>query len=159
MGSNIFLPLRYYILKPPFSILSPMFTCLTSHDLATNLLSHPEWSASIHRNRLYFFMPSFPPCLFHKCRNVEKMPLGVSNCYHGPRLMIEEYMFNIELIIQTHTTHMSMHGSAEGHTGYIYRQKNDIQHTKATGCTTKSYGILCICQGVGSMSRWFENTQ
>ncbi len=33
--------------------------------------------------------------------------------------MIDRYGFNVELIVQTST---SMHGSSEGHTGYIYRR-------------------------------------
>ena len=40
-------------------------------------------------------------------------------CYHGPKDIIESYDFNVELVTQTST---SMHGSKEGHMGYIYRR-------------------------------------
>jgi hypothetical protein len=54
--------------------------------------------------------------------------------------MVEKYGFDIVLIIQTHT---SMHGSAEGHTGYIYRRNNDIEQGKAAVCKTRCYGVPC----------------
>lgn len=41
-------------------------------------------------------------------------------CYHGPRDIIETYEFEVELVEQTQT---SMHGSREGHMGYIYKRK------------------------------------
>jgi hypothetical protein len=40
-------------------------------------------------------------------------------CYHSPRDIIGCYDFHVELLAQTPT---SMHGSKEGHTGYIYRR-------------------------------------
>jgi hypothetical protein len=40
-------------------------------------------------------------------------------CYHPPRAIIEKYKFKVELLAQIQT---SMHGSKEGHTGYIYRR-------------------------------------
>lgn len=40
-------------------------------------------------------------------------------CYHGPKDIIETYEFDVELITQKPT---SMHGSKEGHTGYIYKR-------------------------------------
>jgi hypothetical protein len=42
-------------------------------------------------------------------------------CYHGPRDIIENYEFDVDLIAQTQT---SMHGSREGHMGYIYKRKS-----------------------------------
>ncbi len=36
-----------------------------------------------------------------------------------------------------------MHGSAEGHTGYIYRRNNDIKAINAAGCKTQIHGLLC----------------
>ena len=50
--------------------------------------------------------------------------------------MIEDYGFHIELIVQTPT---SMHGSAEGHTGYIYRRSG----VGGKACKTKQFGIPC----------------
>jgi hypothetical protein len=40
-------------------------------------------------------------------------------CYHGPRDIIKEYEFDVELVTQTTT---SMHGSKEGHMAYIYQR-------------------------------------
>jgi len=60
-------------------------------------------------------------------------------CYHGPRLMIERYEFNVELIVQTPT---SMHGSAEGHTGYIYRRNPECKPS-GKACRTKKFGVHC----------------
>jgi len=42
-------------------------------------------------------------------------------CYHGPRDIIDTYEFDVELVTQKQT---SMHGSKEGHTGYIYKRKS-----------------------------------
>lgn len=61
-------------------------------------------------------------------------------CYHGPKLMKERYGFNVELIIQTPT---SMHGSAEGHMGYIYRRDEDVKQNNAKACKTKTHGVAC----------------
>jgi hypothetical protein len=41
-------------------------------------------------------------------------------CFHSPRVIIDKYGFNVELLAQTCT---SMHGSSEGHSGYIYKRK------------------------------------
>lgn len=61
-------------------------------------------------------------------------------CYHGPRLMIDDYGFNIELIVQTPT---SMHGSAEGHSGYIYRRNHHVKPSKGKACKTEKFGVPC----------------
>ena len=50
--------------------------------------------------------------------------------------MIEKYGFDIELIVQAST---SMHGSAEGHMGYIYRRSSP----KTTPSCTKNGNIQC----------------
>ena len=82
-------------------------------------------------------------------------------CYHGPKLMIDRYEFNIELITQTSTT---MHGSSEVHTGYIYRRSKTI---KAKVCKSKKFGVPCdplfaeaweICEsGVNGVSEHTAN--
>ena len=41
-------------------------------------------------------------------------------CFHGPRAIIDNYEFEVELLAQIPT---SMHGSKEGHTGYVYQRK------------------------------------
>lgn len=54
--------------------------------------------------------------------------------------MIEDYGFNIELLHQTPT---SMHGSAEGHQGYIYRRSKDVKKQNTGGCKTRTFGVPC----------------
>mmetsp|Transcript_15582 Transcript_15582/g.28320 ORF Transcript_15582/g.28320 Transcript_15582/m.28320 type:complete len:433 (-) Transcript_15582:221-1519(-) len=69
---------------------------------------------------VYMFDIGFPPALFLKLGemfNRSASPYLI--CYHGPKLMIEEYGFDVELIVQAPT---SMHGSSEGHMGYLYRR-------------------------------------
>lgn len=69
---------------------------------------------------VYMFDIGFPPKLFltlAKMFNESHSPYLI--CYHGPKLMIERYGFNVELIIQSTT---SMHGSSENHMGYIYKR-------------------------------------
>lgn len=93
-----------------------------------------------------------------------KSQSGYLICYHGPKLIIEEYRFNVELVKQEKT---SMHGSAEGHTGYIYRRNNDIKAIKAAGCKTQIHGVPCdplfakaweICRGgLNTLSEFTTN--
>jgi len=40
-------------------------------------------------------------------------------CYHAPKDIVGSYGFDVELVVQAPT---SMHGSKEGHMGYIYRR-------------------------------------
>jgi hypothetical protein len=47
-------------------------------------------------------------------------------CYHSPKNIIDEYEFEVELLSQTPT---SMHGSKEGHTGYLYKRKSKTETT------------------------------
>lgn len=54
-------------------------------------------------------------------------PEGTRNCeylicYHSPKAIIDDYEFNVELLAQMPT---SMHGSKEGHMGYIYKRKEE----------------------------------
>lgn len=64
------------------------------------------------------------------------VPEGTRNCeylicYHGPKSIIEKYEFDVELLAQMPT---SMHGSKEGHMGYVYKRK----HKSAAGKSHKS---------------------
>ncbi|KAL7548635.1 hypothetical protein ACHAWF_011904 [Thalassiosira exigua] len=89
---------------------------------------------------VYMFDIGFPPRLFHQLATMfNNSQSEYLICYHGPKLMIEDYGFNIELIVQTPT---SMHGSAEGHTGYIYRRRTDCKRSSKT-CKTKKFGVPC----------------
>ena len=88
-------------------------------------------------SHVYMFDIGFPPRLFHQLAEMfNKSQSEYLICYHGPKLMIEDYGFHIELIVQTPT---SMHGSAEGHTGYIYRRSG----VGGKACKTKQFGIPC----------------
>lgn len=69
---------------------------------------------------VYMFDIGFPPRLFKQLAemfNQSHSPYLI--CYHGPKLMIDRYGFNVELIVQSST---SMHGSSENHMGYLYRR-------------------------------------
>jgi hypothetical protein len=52
-------------------------------------------------------------------------------CYHSPKAIIDDYDFDVELLAQTPT---SMHGSKEGHTGYIYRRNPSKKKRESTEC-------------------------
>lgn len=47
-------------------------------------------------------------------------------CYSGPKHMLLDYEFDLELITQLKT---SMHGSKEGHMAYIYHRPRKIGST------------------------------
>ena len=69
---------------------------------------------------VYMFDIGFPPALFYDIAEIFNRSLSpFLICYHGPRLMVDDYGFHVELIIQTNT---SMHGSSESHMGYIYKR-------------------------------------
>jgi len=71
---------------------------------------------------VYMFDIGFPPTLFHTLSemfNKSQSPFLI--CYHGPKLMIDRYGFDVELIVQAPT---SMHGSSENHSCYIYRRSS-----------------------------------
>jgi len=85
----------------------------------------------------------FPPRLFYQLAdmfNRSSSPYLI--CYHGPRLMVERYGFDIELIIQLST---SMHGSSEGHMGYIYRRVQRRRRSTGKG----SRKLICPTGGAG----------
>ena len=67
------------------------------------------------------FVARFPPALWvylSEAWNRSKSPYMI--CFHGPKSIIDSYEFDVELLAQMPT---SMHGSKEGHTGYIYQRK------------------------------------
>lgn len=71
-------------------------------------------------------------------------------CYHGPRLIIERYGFNVELIVQTQT---SMHGSSECHMGYIYRRVTAVgDEVKKGKRSLKTDTRVTLEQGTGIVS-------
>lgn len=71
---------------------------------------------------VYMFSIGFPPTLWdHLSEMFNNSHSEYLICFHPPRVIIEKYEFEVDLIIQTPT---SMHGSSEGHTGYIYKRRN-----------------------------------
>lgn len=74
---------------------------------------------------VYMFSIGFPPKLWvhlAEAWNRSKSPFLI--CYHGPRTIINDYEFEVELLAQMPT---SMHASGEGHTGYIYQRQGLTQ--------------------------------
>ena len=61
-------------------------------------------------------------------------------CYHSPKNIIEEYEFEVELLAQTPT---AMHGSNEGHTGYLYKRKSKTDTTRINSTTNKQEEVPC----------------
>jgi hypothetical protein len=88
---------------------------------------------------VYMFDIGFPPKLFKQLGQMfNKSQSDYLICYHGPKLMIERYGFNVELIVQAPT---SMHGSSEGHMGYIYKRAGKKQ--KIGKGLPSVYGVPC----------------
>ena len=88
---------------------------------------------------VYMFSIGFPPALW--CVLSDMWNRSTSQyliCYHGPKDIIHSYEFDVELVTQTPT---SMHGSKEGHMGYIYRR------TATTTTTTSNSGVKFRCSG------------
>lgn len=83
---------------------------------------------------VYMFSIGFPPTLW--CDLAEMWNRSKSKyliCFHGPKDVIDAYGFSVEVVVQTPT---SMHGSKEGHTGYIYRRTKtqESESTRSQEC-------------------------
>ena len=99
----------------------------------------------------------FPPTLFFKLAEMfNKSSSSYLICYHSPGDIIDSYGFNVELIVQAPT---SMHGSKEGHMGYIYKRlgaKGNLSNHVACApffqdsWNTVSGGIETLTQAVES---------
>jgi hypothetical protein len=77
---------------------------------------------------VYMFSIGFPPPLWVELSEMwNKSQSEYLICYHSPRSIIGTYAFDVELMAQTQT---SMHGSKEGHTGYIYKRSSSSKTTK-----------------------------
>ena len=73
---------------------------------------------------VYMFSIGFPPSLWLKLSdmwNASRSRFLI--CYHSPKDIIHNYEFDVELVTQMPT---SMHGSKEGHMGYIYKRNGDV---------------------------------
>jgi len=74
---------------------------------------------------VYMFSIGFPPSLWLKLSgmwNASRSRYLI--CYHSPKDIIHNYEFEVELVTQMPT---SMHGSKEGHMGYIYKRNGDVK--------------------------------
>jgi len=99
--------------------------CFFSH---ANIMDARSFDPFTH---VYMFSIGFPPALWEKLADIfnnSTSPYLI--CYHNPKHIIEKYAFDVELLTQAPT---SMHGSNEGHTGYLYRR---IQAEKMEWMTT-----------------------
>jgi len=90
---------------------------------------------------VYMFDIGFPPKLFKqlaKMFNQSQSPWLI--CYHGPKLMVERYGFNVELLVQMQTT---MFGSGESHMGYLYKrvQGERKNSRKSKKCPSGGIGL------------------
>ena len=69
---------------------------------------------------VYMFDIGFPDYLFrHLAKIFNESECKYLVCFHGPKLMIDHYRFNMVLQDSVATT---MHGSGEGHTSYLYQR-------------------------------------
>lgn len=69
---------------------------------------------------VYMFSIGFPPLLWCELSAMwNRSSSDYLICYHNARDIVVNYEFDVELVAQTPT---SMHGSKEGHTGYVYRR-------------------------------------
>jgi hypothetical protein len=67
---------------------------------------------------VYMFSIGFPPRLWeHLAEMFNRSSSPYLICYHSPSDIIDRYGFDVKLVVQAPT---SMHGSSEGHMGYIY---------------------------------------
>jgi hypothetical protein len=82
---------------------------------------------------VYMFSIGFPPPLWLELSEMwNKSQSEYLICYHSPRSIIGTYAFDVELMAQIQT---SMHGSKEGHTGYIYQRTSSSKKTKRANPT------------------------
>eukprot|EP00541_Cyclophora_tenuis_P018629 CAMPEP_0116573614 /NCGR_PEP_ID=MMETSP0397-20121206/18890_1 /TAXON_ID=216820 /ORGANISM="Cyclophora tenuis, Strain ECT3854" /LENGTH=142 /DNA_ID=CAMNT_0004102195 /DNA_START=28 /DNA_END=452 /DNA_ORIENTATION=- len=100
--------------------------CIFEHK---NVMSAKSFDPFTH---VYMFSIGFPPKLWMHLAGIfnnSQSPYLI--CFHSPRTVVDEYEFDVELITQTST---SMHGSSEGHTGYLYRRSITKRSTRENPC-------------------------
>jgi hypothetical protein len=94
---------------------------------------------------VYMFSIGFPPPLWidlaEQWNNSDPKTCKFLICYHAPKDIIDCYEFDVELVAQTQT---SMHGSKEGHMGYIYRRTtpNESKSSRAIVVTDEEMPSL-----------------
>jgi len=111
--------------------------------LHSNILEAKTFDPFTH---VYMFSIGFPPDLWiqlaEKWNESNPETCMYLICYHGPKDIIDCYEFEVELVAQTPT---SMHGSKEGHMGYIYKRTNtgtDESEDSTTSRPSESGGAI-----------------
>lgn len=81
---------------------------------------------------VYMFSIGFPPPLWLKLSDMwNRSEATYLICYHSPKDIVHSYEFDAELIAQMQT---SMHGSKEGHMGYIYKRTTSNRKSQRPSC-------------------------
>ena len=81
---------------------------------------------------VYMFSIGFPPQLWLKLSDMWNASRSrYLICYHSPKDIIHDYEFDVELVTQMPT---SMHGSKEGHMGYIYKRNGGVKPATIETC-------------------------
>jgi len=79
-------------------------------------------------SHVYMFSIGFPPTLWdHLSEMFNKSQSPYLICYQSPRIIVDRYAFEVELITQVPT---HMHGSKECHTAYIYKRNQTSKKNK-----------------------------
>jgi hypothetical protein len=100
---------------------SLQYNCIFVHGDITDATTFDPFT------HVYMFSIGFPPKLWLELSKMWNCSTSLYLiCYHGPKYIVQKYNFDVELLIQTPT---SMHGSKEGHMGYIYQRKNHLDAT------------------------------
>lgn len=110
---------------------------------------------------VYMFSIGFPPELWlHLSEMWNRSQSPYLICYHSPKDIIQNYEFEAELITQLPT---SMHGSKEGHTGYIYKRTKSKGKKNRPSALTQTdplfaEGIDYIGLGLRGLNEWVTTT-
>ena len=103
---------------------------------------------------VYMFSIGFPPRLWEVLAEMwNRSASAYLICYHGPKDIIHSYEFQVELVTQMPT---SMHGSSEGHMGYIYR-RTTLAPVESNGATPRPFdpfyasAFRSVTGGLGSL--------
>jgi len=109
--------------------------------LHSNILEAKTFDPFTH---VYMFSIGFPPNLWtelsKKWNRSNSASCQYLVCYHGPKHIINRYEFEVELLAQLST---SMHGSKEGHMGYIYRRTTSTGRAGTKNGTSSNSIVAC----------------
>lgn len=104
---------------------------------------------------VYMFSIGFPPALWIELAEIwNQSTSSYMICFHSPKDIIDCYEFDVEILAKTPT---SMHGSKEGHTGYVYRRKSR-KSLSAYVDPLFTDGIEKINGGLRSLRDWTATT-